>query len=126
MSLHSLSPLYRRDFRYTLPSLKLLFHGQNIFCPLDVIMEEMPVKNVKNVPVTLIGPPSLVRPADWCGCTFNERDSHLQLTTKSSFTKIPSNQVGRFGQCIALVIHQGPDPLNGEQQPCGAFLRVRA
>ena len=65
MSLLSLSPLYQRDFCYTLPFLKLLFHGQNIFCPLDMIMEEMLVKNVKNVLVTLIGPPSLVRPADW-------------------------------------------------------------
>ena len=28
---------------------------------------------------------------------------------------------GQIWQCIALVIHQGPDPLNGEQQPCEHF-----
>ena len=28
---------------------------------------------------------------------------------------------GQIWQCIALIIHQGPDPLNGEQQPCEHF-----
>ena len=28
---------------------------------------------------------------------------------------------GQTWQCIALIIHQGPDPLNGEQQPCEHF-----
>ena len=28
---------------------------------------------------------------------------------------------GQIWQCIALVIHQGSDPLNGEQQPCEHF-----
>ena len=28
---------------------------------------------------------------------------------------------GQIWQCIALVIHQGPDPLNGEHQPCEHF-----
>ena len=28
---------------------------------------------------------------------------------------------GQTWQCIALIVHQGPDPLNGEQQPCEHF-----
>ena len=57
-------------------------------------------KNVKNVPVTLTGPLFLAHPVDLCGCTFNERTSHLQQTMTSFSKKIPSNQAGRFGNAL--------------------------
>ena len=50
------------------------------------------------------------------------RASHPQANTYASFLgKDPLFSGGCSWQCVALIIHQGNDPLNGEQQPAEHF-----
>ena len=50
------------------------------------------------------------------------RSSQPLATDYDRFLKKDTFQSrGQTWQCIALIIHQGPDPLNGEQQPCEHF-----
>ena len=51
-----------------------------------------------------------------------QRASQPLATDYDKFLKKDTFQSGgQIWQCIALVIHQGPDPLNGEHQPCEHF-----
>lgn len=50
------------------------------------------------------------------------REQQPLATSYTQFLdKDPFQSGGRIWQCIALVIHQGHDPLNGEHQPCEHF-----
>ena len=49
------------------------------------------------------------------------KDQPLATDYERFLNKDTFHSSGQIWQCIALVIHQGPDPLNGEQQPCEHF-----
>ena len=79
----------------------------------------MSVKNVKNVPVTF-GPLSLAHPVDWW-LHFQRANQPLATDYDKFLKKDTFQSGGQIWQCTASVIHQGPDPLNGEHQPCEHF-----
>ena len=117
----SLSQLYRRNSYYILPSLKLLSHGQNIFSPLDVRVEEMLVKNVKECASNFNWATISCSPCRLVWLHFQRERQPLATDYEKFLDKDTFQSGGQIWQCIALVIHQGPDPLNGEQQPCEHF-----
>ena len=49
------------------------------------------------------------------------KDQPLATDYERFLHKDTFHSSGQTWQCIALIIHQGPDPLNGEQQPCQHF-----
>ena len=49
------------------------------------------------------------------------KDQPLATDYERFLNKDTFHSSGQIWQCIALIIHQGPDPLNGKQQPCEHF-----
>ena len=52
---------------------------------------------------------------------FLRKELPLATNYDKFLSKDTFHSCGQIWQCIALIIHQGPDPLNGEQQPCEHF-----